>query len=198
MNETRASLIHHARLLTAEHGLSGYTVEELCEPVGISRRTFFNYFQSKEAAVLGTPPVDVVEDALATFAYSPPAGDLLLTVLVEFGIQLFEANGMTREEVGEFVAAMEREPRLLADLVRGSEQEEGRLAAAIAVRERLDPSDPLPRMAAILATTMLRRSAFDYFDPENTAPFATIAARNLLAAQRLLTPTTKEPIDLHR
>ena len=198
MNETRASIIHHARRLTAERGLSGYTVEELCEPVGISRRTFFNYFPSKEGAVLGTPPADVLEEALATFAYSPPAGDNLLPVLVEFGIQLFEANGMTREEVGEFVAAMDREPRLLADLLRSSEQEESSLATAIAVREHLDASDPLPRMAAVLLTTIMRRSAFDYFATGNAAAFADVAARNLLAAQRLLTPTTREFRDLHR
>lgn len=197
MNETRTSLIHHARVLTAEHGLSGYTVEELCEQVGISRRTFFNYFPNKEAAVLGTAAEEVIEEALAVFAYSPPAGDLLMDVLFEFTVQIFEVSGLTRQEVTELVAAMDREPRLLADLVRGSEQEEARLAAAIAVREHLDPDDPVVRMAAVLVTTLMRRTAFEYFDSSNTTSFADIASRNLHATRRVLTPTTKEPVDHH-
>lgn len=197
MNETRQALIRHTRLLTAEHGLSGFTVEEVCDRVGISRRTFFNYFASKEAAVLGTAAEEVIEEALATFAYSPPAGDRLMDVLFEFTVQLFEVSGLTHQEVRELVAAMDREPRLLADLVRGSEQEETRLANAIAVREHLDPADPAVRMAAILVTTLMRRTAFEYFDPTNTASFADLAARNLHAARRVFTSTMKEPIEHH-
>ncbi|MGN0042882.1 TetR/AcrR family transcriptional regulator [Rhodococcus sp. (in: high G+C Gram-positive bacteria)] len=56
MQRTRAALVEHARTLTARRGLAGFTVEELCEHVGVSRRTFFNYFASKEDAVLGNPP----------------------------------------------------------------------------------------------------------------------------------------------
>lgn len=200
--ETRTALIRRARQLTAQHGLSGYTIDELSEQVGVSRRTFFNYFPSKEAAVLGTAPVDLIEEALATFAYSPPAGDRLVEALVEFAVRLFESSGMTREEVGEFIAAMDREPRLLADLVRGSEQEEARLAAAIAIREKLQPDDPAARMAAVLITTLVRRTAFDYFAADNTTSFAELAATNLLAARRVFTSTeptntTKEHIDHH-
>src|ERR1700712_2523037 len=50
---TREQLISAARRLTATHGLSGFTVQELSDQVGVSRRTFFNYFASKEDAVLG-------------------------------------------------------------------------------------------------------------------------------------------------
>ena len=205
--ETRTALIRRARRLTAQHGLAGYTIDEVSEQVGVSRRTFFNYFPSKEAAVLGTAPVDLIEEALAVFAYSPPAGDRLVDVLVEFSVQLFEASGMTREEVGDFIAAMDREPRLFADLVRGSEQEEARLAGAIAVREKMQPDDPAARMAAVLITTLVRRTAFDYFAADNTTSFAELAATNLLAARRVFSPaqlpstqlpsTTKEPIDHH-
>src|SRR6476660_5993038 len=50
---TRAAITAVARSLTAERGLNGYTVEEVCEQAGISRRTFFNYFPAKEDAILG-------------------------------------------------------------------------------------------------------------------------------------------------
>ena len=50
---TRSELVGEARRLTAEHGLAGFTIEQLCEAVGISRRTFFNHFASKDALATG-------------------------------------------------------------------------------------------------------------------------------------------------
>ena len=45
---TRAALVARARHLTAREGLTGFTIQELCDQVGVSRRTFFNYFPTKE------------------------------------------------------------------------------------------------------------------------------------------------------
>jgi AcrR family transcriptional regulator len=46
--------IHRAALeLVAERGLAGVTVEEISERAGVSPRTFFNYWTTKENAVLG-------------------------------------------------------------------------------------------------------------------------------------------------
>lgn len=53
MAATASRLTALSRRLTAERGLNGFTIEELCDEVGVSRRTFFNYFPSKEEAVIG-------------------------------------------------------------------------------------------------------------------------------------------------
>ena len=42
-----------ARSLTEQHGLDGFTMEDLAEAAGVSRRTLFNYFPGKVDAVLG-------------------------------------------------------------------------------------------------------------------------------------------------
>ena len=49
----RRRMIVEARRATVEHGLHGFTLEQLCATVGVSRRTFFNHFASKEDVVLG-------------------------------------------------------------------------------------------------------------------------------------------------
>lgn len=57
--------IHHAAVgLAREHGLHATTVEAIAARAGISRRTFFNYYPTKEDAVLGTTAATASEQAL--------------------------------------------------------------------------------------------------------------------------------------
>ncbi|AEG81310.1 TetR-family transcription regulator [Corynebacterium ulcerans BR-AD22] len=53
---THQAIEDSATRLVLERGFSNVTVEEICEPVGVSKRTFFNYFATKDDAVLGTGP----------------------------------------------------------------------------------------------------------------------------------------------
>lgn len=60
--QTREALHEAAYRLVQEHGLEGTTIDQICLEADVSSRTFFNYFPSKAAAVLGLPP-DVVDAA---------------------------------------------------------------------------------------------------------------------------------------
>lgn len=51
--ETWTALHEAAASLALERGLEHATVEAIAESVGVSSRTFFNYFRAKEDAVLG-------------------------------------------------------------------------------------------------------------------------------------------------
>lgn len=63
--------------LTDEHGLDGFTMDDLAEAAGVSRRTLFNYFPGKLDAVLGEWPA-LDDDDVDEFRSGGPEGDLLL------------------------------------------------------------------------------------------------------------------------
>lgn len=52
--ETRLRIEDCATELILDRGFDQVTLEEICEKAGVSRRTFFNYFDSKDQAVTGT------------------------------------------------------------------------------------------------------------------------------------------------
>lgn len=54
--QTRSALHRAALEMVADRGIAQVTTEEIAERAGVSARTFFNYFPTKEAAVLGIGP----------------------------------------------------------------------------------------------------------------------------------------------
>lgn len=50
---TAARIVRSARRLADQHGVDGFTLDDLAEAAGVSRRTLFNYFPTKYDAVLG-------------------------------------------------------------------------------------------------------------------------------------------------
>src|SRR5689334_10681167 len=53
--QTERALRSAALDLAEERGFDGFTVDEVAARAGVSPRTFFNYFPTKEAAVLADP-----------------------------------------------------------------------------------------------------------------------------------------------
>lgn len=78
-HETRRALGFAAFDLAAERGLQGFVVEDVTDRVGVSRRTFFNYFNRKEEAVVAVSGF-VFEDAMAEL-HLRPAGEPLFDSL---------------------------------------------------------------------------------------------------------------------
>src|SRR5688500_9321010 len=66
--ETRRALASAALRLAEELGPDRVTIEAIADAAGVSPRTFFNYFPSKDDAVAGTPPAhssELLADLLA-------------------------------------------------------------------------------------------------------------------------------------
>jgi AcrR family transcriptional regulator len=83
---TRRLLRRVALDLVAERGLANVTVEDIAEAADVSPRTFFNYFPSKEAALVGGNDPDraaKLRDRIASGAPGEPALSALRAVMAQ-------------------------------------------------------------------------------------------------------------------
>ena len=67
---TALSIEQSAVALVLEHGIDTVTVDMICEAAGVSQRTFFNYFKTKDAAILGAAPPKLDERRVREFLAS--------------------------------------------------------------------------------------------------------------------------------
>ena len=188
---TRGAITATARALTAERGLNGYTVEEVCDAAGISRRTFFNYFPTKEDAIIGHAgddiPADVIEDFIAGGADSP-AGDISPTLfrdLVRLSLRLAEGMTASEEETRQLIGVVHKEPQLILKIIGVTEQREAQFARDVARREGVAPDHPVVQMAVVLLSTIARKSSMAYFSDGNTRSYRDLLLENIAAASLL-------------
>ncbi|MEG3614961.1 MULTISPECIES: TetR/AcrR family transcriptional regulator [Isoptericola] len=137
------AIVDAAQRLVLDRGLDAVTVEGIAEAAGISPRTFFNYFDSKDDAVLGQRGLDVDDAAVATFVAGGPTGDFLDDVeALVTALVAAMAGGHDRAE--RAFGLMESEPRLLAGHVTWLEKHRTEIAALFARRAEhaSGPADP--------------------------------------------------------
>ncbi|OEY23596.1 hypothetical protein A0K93_03465 [Corynebacterium sp. BCW_4722] len=93
--ETKRRIIDEAVRLVQESGFDAVTVEDICAAAGISRRTFFNYMDSKDEAVLGVFPFVFSAESLERIR-TTPSGNMLELIIASVDT-VDEAYGPTPE-----------------------------------------------------------------------------------------------------
>ena len=191
---TRVAITDAARSLTAAHGVNGFTIEQLCEDVGISRRTFFNYFPGKEDAILGDP-MDHIPEALARVFVEGgagfPADEISPTMLpdfIELACAMMDRLAMSRDDVVRLREAITAEPKLLDKAVHGSQKAEEAFAQLLAARERLLPQDLRIRLAVGVMTAISKQAGEEFFAPWNTRSYRDVLTDAVDAVRAIIHP----------
>ncbi|MER5325299.1 TetR family transcriptional regulator [Streptosporangium roseum] len=133
--ETRAALEHAALTLVAERGLAGVTVEDIAEAVDVSSRTFFNYFPSKEDALIGPGPACA---ELCERLQALPADVPVLEALRLMSRAAAEHVQEQREQWLLRLKVFEQNPSLLPRLVTSGTETERAVTAAVARRAGIE------------------------------------------------------------
>ncbi|WP_255767844.1 TetR family transcriptional regulator [Pseudarthrobacter sulfonivorans] len=190
--QTRQALTAAARALTAARGLNGFTVEEVCEAVGISRRTFFNYFPAKEDAILGHHDDEHPDELIAAFmAGGGEPGTIsasLLPDLIQLTLDIWAAkvDSESATDVRQLIAAIKKEPQLVAKIAGVSVERAAASRQIVAQREGVAPDHPVVVMAVTMIGAIANHAHETYFSPSNTRDFRDILLEDAHALKTLL------------
>ncbi|MCX5414369.1 TetR/AcrR family transcriptional regulator [Streptomyces sp. NBC_00059] len=145
---TRKALQSSAVALFRERGPEAVTVEDICADAGVSPRTFFNYFSTKEEAVF------VLEEG------APELIRRRITERPSHETPLEAVHAVLAERLGELTtggillgrAALLRErPELLPRIAQTNRAVEDAVVAAVAARTGLPDTDLYVRTTAAVA-----------------------------------------------
>nr|SBO95193.1 Transcriptional regulator, TetR family [Nonomuraea gerenzanensis] len=153
--ETRAALEHAALTLVAERGLAAVTVEDIAEAVDVSSRTFFNYFPSKEDALIGSgqAAADELCDRLNAVPERVPVLEALRLMARAEAERLQEQPERWLLRLKVF----EQNPSLLPRLVASGSETERAVTAAVARRAGVEPcTSGYPELATAAAMAAFR------------------------------------------
>ncbi|RII97200.1 MULTISPECIES: TetR/AcrR family transcriptional regulator [Clavibacter] len=193
--ETSARLTTLARRLTAERGLSGFTVEEVCEQAGVSRRTFFNYFASKEDALFGRSArveTQDVEDAFVAAGdpRDPALSSSLLGDFADLCLERWARLDTDGTSMQDMHATFRREPGLLVRALEAAMEDEAKDVLLVERREGLPAGDLRASVVVQTMGALGRASAREFLAPGNADPIQLILRRRLDALREIAHPTT--------
>lgn len=163
---TRRALAAAALRLTLEHGPDGVTIEQISDEAEVSPRTFFNYFSSKEEAILGVDPER--RAALQANLAARPADETPLEALRATLVGHSIAYADDAEQWAHHARLARAHSSLFKTQVATFAEFERGMVEIIAARLGLDPDrDLYPSLVVTTALTTMR-VALDHW--QATAP----------------------------
>jgi AcrR family transcriptional regulator len=165
---TRLALHEAALRLVADRGLESVSVDDIAARADVSPRTFFNYFSSKDDAVVGLDPAGPQHQAEAFAAR--PADESPVQALRAVAHEQATEMAEDPELWPLRLQVIDAHPALLARLAAGFGESERVLAAAIAERTgtRVD-ADVHPTLLAAVAAAAMRTSLHRWLASDFTA-----------------------------
>ncbi|MDN4161240.1 TetR/AcrR family transcriptional regulator [Nocardioides abyssi] len=131
--DTEDRISDSAQRLVEQHGLDGFTMEDLAAAADVSRRTLFNYFPSKLDAVLGNVP-EIPADVRAAFVAGGPHG-VLVDDLAVLARSILDSHRVHRDQVRRLQHILQVTPRLLIAVHARFEEVCADIAALVAQRD---------------------------------------------------------------
>jgi AcrR family transcriptional regulator len=166
----RRALSSAAVRLAVERGLENVTIEDITAEADVSVRTFGNYFSGKYEAIcaLGTDRARRIGAALLARPASEPLWEALVNAM------LAHYEGADRAPDGEWLAGLKlvlTAPAIRGEYLKVNAEMQEVLAAAIATRARIDPSqDMYPQILAGAVTAAAQVAVRCWFAADPPVP----------------------------
>ncbi len=148
---TRAAIRDAAMRLAVRHGVENVTLEQVAAEADIALRTFFNYFSSKEEAVVAGAAGDFL--AFVAEFRARPRGESVLQALREAALAVLDRAVTDDRDHLAALLVIRSERSLVPQLLAALAAQEDVLADAIAAR--LEPAAAASVYPRLCATTAL-------------------------------------------
>ncbi len=193
--QTRLDLALAAFDLARARGLVNVRVPQIAEAVGVSPRTFNNYFSSKEAAIVFPTTLRagrLAEDLAERPADEPLADALVATVTGLYGPE--GQDGLPEGWLDGFRGLVATEPALHGEYLKAMAAGERGLADAIASRLGVGPDDLEPLLLAAVVTAAERAAVLHWLrQATNRLPLADVVGAAVAIAVQGMTATSAQP-----
>jgi AcrR family transcriptional regulator len=191
--QTRLDLAFAAFELAQAEGLANVRVPQIAEAVGVSTRTFNNYFASKEAAIVW--PTTLRGVRLATDLDERPIGEPLADALVQVVAGRYGPagqEGLPEGWLDGFRALVATEPALHGEYLKAQAAGERALAEVITRRTGAAEGDLEPLLVAGMAVAAERAAVLHWFrQGKPPTPLVAEVRRALRMALGDMTATAK-------
>lgn len=182
--ETRRQITRSARELALQHGLDGFTMDQLATASGVSRRTLFNYFPGKYDALLGGG-FHIDAGVSDTFRAGGPSGNVVDDLLVVAEHVLSE-----RDETPEDSALGRRVltecPALAVHACSGLDHVLTEFVEHIRGREGVDVSSRAARGLLTTLLALIHLSIDEHIESGGATPAADLLRQNVADLRHLL------------
>nr|WP_202525045.1 TetR/AcrR family transcriptional regulator [Streptomyces sp. SID4926] len=165
--QTRAEIAREAARLFLERGVAGTSAADIAAAAGVSTRTFWHYFGTKEEAVL--PLFASVLSRVAEVFERRPAAEPLLVALGQ-AARRNAAETPEADTLVDLVRLADVEPGLRRAWLQANNEAEAALTQAIARRCGGDPASPQVRLQAAMAAAAIRVVAEDFAHEASPSP----------------------------
>jgi AcrR family transcriptional regulator len=190
---TRARMEQAAVELVLRDGFQHATIEAICDAADVSTRTFFNYFDSKEDAVLGLAELQISDSGVMAKTMRGEEVDVveaLVELIVEMTTPALENRALHKPRT----EILQRNPELFTKQIARLTRITDELMAAVHTLIAHDPrfttlataASPMAELILAMCSAAVRTSAKEWIAAGSDAPIDQIRIRAIALAREVV------------